>query len=352
MQTLGGTVKLGTIVEEINLTDLDPECFAEIIASKPRGDEVVFGLTAIGGTTAMQKRFKKLPLELKKILKNNGLRCRWVTGKDDGEISPAAVAKLKLTTEGYDFVCVIHEGKLYIGLTTHVQDADAWSLRDYGRPMRNDRAGMLPPKLARMMVNMAQIEKGETLLDPFCGNGAVLMEAALASQPGLMIGSDIEEEQTDSCKENLDWLVKEKILTSDDAKRTNIFPEDVRDLADHIKPSSIDVVVTEGTLGPPLRGSESKQAIERNAGEVSKLWIDALRTLHPLLKPHARLVIIWPSYKTDGGLARVQLDDEMSDLGYAIVNPLAGWDDSGNPLLYHRQGQHVARRIVVLKKGH
>ncbi|MEM2105113.1 MAG: DNA methyltransferase [Candidatus Bathyarchaeia archaeon] len=37
----------------------------------------------------------------------------------------------------------------------------------------------MPPKLARCMVNLAKPEKEETVFDPFCGTGSMLIEAAL-----------------------------------------------------------------------------------------------------------------------------------------------------------------------------
>ena len=35
-----------------------------------------------------------------------------------------------------------------------MQDFEQWGARDYGRPSRDAVRGMLPPKLARMMVNL------------------------------------------------------------------------------------------------------------------------------------------------------------------------------------------------------
>lgn len=350
MNLLGGTVKLGDIVSEFPIEELNAEKILETLSEQPRGDSIDFGFTIIGGTKSMTgKQGMKLPLELKKQFKAQGIRSRWVTSAE-GTLSPAAVAKLHLTTEGYDIVCLIENGTVHVGLTTHVQNADAWSERDYGRPSRDDAAGMLPPKLARMMVNLAKIGKGKTVLDPFCGNGAVLMEAALATDAGEIIGSDILKKQTDSCIKNLEWLVEQGILTHDDKERTNIFTADVLAIANHLKSNSIDCVVTEGSLGPPLRGGEPKSFIDKNKEEISALWMNALRALAPLVKSGGILVVIWPSFKTTGGIARVQLDDEMDRLGYEVANPLGEWDDSGNPLIYHREGQRVARRIVVLRK--
>lgn len=350
MNRLGGTVKLGDIIADIPVEQLGADVILDTLRDVPRGDSIDFGFTIIGGTKAMTtKKGLKLPLELKKKFKERGVKSRWVTSKE-GTLSPAAVAKLNLTTEGYDIVCLIEKETAHIGLTTHVQNADAWSERDYGRPRRDDTAGMLPPKLARMMVNLACVEKGDTVLDPFCGNGAVLMESALATEAGKILGSDIEKRQTDSCEENLNWLIEQAILKEEDWDRTDLFTADVLAVGSHLKPQSVDRVITEGSLGPPLRGSEPKTFIDKNKEEISTLWMNALRALSPVIKPEGLLVVIWPSFKTTGGIARVQLDDEMDRLGYEVVNPLGDWDETNNPLIYHREGQRVARRIVVLRK--
>lgn len=348
MDLLGGTVKLGDIVQTMPLDDVSEQTFVDIITSEARAEEANFGFSVIGGTKGPRGALEQLPIRIKRALKEHGMRSRWVTGKE-GTLSPAAVEKLKLTSEGYDFVIFLHDGNVHVGLTTHVQNADAWSDRDYGRPSRDDKAGMLPPKLARMMVNLAQIKKGATVLDPFCGNGTLAMETALATRAGEIVNADIDAKQVASTKTNFNWLVQQGIVDGDRAPQTQCITSDVRDLAKHLQPDSIDVVVTEGALGPPLRGGESLKEIERNKWEIDTLWKDALAALKPLLKEHARLVIIWPSFKTDAGIARVGLDAAMEALGYRILNPLGDWDESGNPLIYHRQGQRVARRIVVLE---
>lgn len=348
MEILGGTVKLGDIVEELPVGDVDAEHLAELIQRSTNVENLDFGFTVFGGTERMQKDLQKMPIALKRALKDRGIRSRWVTSKEGTALSPAAVAKLKLTEYGTDLVCIIASGTAYIGKTTHVQDADAWSERDYGRPWRDDEAGMLPPKLARIMTNLARVAAGETVLDPFCGNGTILMEAALLTKAKRIIGSDLEDRQSVSSQKNLEWLVEHRILTEDDAKRTDIFAADARRVSDRLDPASIHAVISEGMMGPPLRGHEPRSFIEKNAKDISLLWIQTLDHLRPALAKGARLVIVWPSFKTDGGIARVGLDEEVTRLGYRVVNPLGSWDESNGPLIYHRQGQRVARRIVVL----
>ncbi|MFH0859672.1 MAG: TRM11 family methyltransferase [Candidatus Altiarchaeota archaeon] len=59
----------------------------------------------------------------------------------------------------------------------------------------------LHPKLARVLVNLARVREGDTMLDPFCGTGGILIEAGLI---GLnVIGWDIRKELVDGTKMNL-----------------------------------------------------------------------------------------------------------------------------------------------------
>ena len=350
MQRLGGTVKLGDVFLDLPRDEVTADDIADLIRSKPRGKKTIFGFSVFGGAPAARKRLEKLALGVKRSLSKEGASVRWVTSDDGAALSPAAVAKLHLTTDGYDVALLVHGDRVSVGLTTHVQDADAWSLRDYGRPVRDDENGMLPPKLARIMANLAQTPDGGTILDPFCGSGTVLMEAALATDAQEIIGSDISAEQVASTATNLEWCVAKRILNADDMKRFKVFQADVRGISKHVKTGSVDRIVTEGYLGPPLTGHETLETLRRNEKEISDLWRDALAAFRPLLKDDGRIVCVWPSFKSSHGTARVDLSDDPSVAErYEIIDPLGDWDTSRDPLLYHRPNQRVMRRIVVLE---
>ena len=210
-ERLAGTVKLGEVVADVSIRDLSAERLADEIEAKPRNKKIEFGLTVYGGSSVQREKTKKIPLQLKRVLQERGHSVRWVTG-EKGEVTSAAVVKAELTTKGYD-ACIAFVGdRAVVGLTTNVQNMDAWSKRDFGRPFRDMETGMLPPKLARMMVNLAVGSSAEkTLLDPFCGGGTVLMEAGLLGMKKA-IGSDVDAGQIEGAKKNLEWLVKENIL--------------------------------------------------------------------------------------------------------------------------------------------
>lgn len=60
----------------------------------------------------------------------------------------------------------------------------------------------LHPRLARALVNLTGVSKGERLLDPFCGTGGILLEAGLiGARP---IGCDVRADIVEGCRENLE----------------------------------------------------------------------------------------------------------------------------------------------------
>ncbi len=350
MNLLGGTVKLGKISVISGIGDVSAKAVADILAKRLTGKSIDFGWSVFGGAPADRQRLERLALPFKKELKSRGIPSRWVTGKDKGGISPAAVAKLDLTSTGLDICLFVFGKQVAIGLTTDVQDADAWSLRDYGRPGRSGRAGMLPPKLARILVNLARTPENGTLLDPFCGSGTILMEAALATKASHIIGSDIEAKQVSDTVRNNEWLLKERIIGQEDSERFKTFMADARELASHLPASSIDTIVTEGFLGPPLTGHETYETIKRNADQITELWEESLAAWRPLLKKHSRIVAIWPGYQTAHGHAFVNLEPKLEGLGYRLVPFCGGKTPSKSAMVYKRPDQHVSRRIVMIEQ--
>ncbi len=56
---------------------------------------------------------------------------------------------------------------------------------------------------ARLLVNAAGVMRGDTVLDPFCGAGGILIEAGLIR--AKVIGVDIREDMVEGCKRNLEY---------------------------------------------------------------------------------------------------------------------------------------------------
>jgi len=62
----------------------------------------------------------------------------------------------------------------------------------------------LHPRYARALVNLTRVRKGQTLLDPFCGTGGILLEASTIGV--RVLGSDISKEMINGCKKNMDHI--------------------------------------------------------------------------------------------------------------------------------------------------
>lgn len=348
---LAGTTKLGDELFCCALKELTAERIVEALPIRGGTSKLTFALTVIG---VPHSAVQRLPLEVKRAMKKFDRSVRWFAD-EQGDVSPAAVAKLGLTTEGYDIVIAVERGMAHVCLTTHVQDADAWSLRDYGRPARDSKNGMLPPKLARMMINLgigskdATLDTRLTMLDPFCGSGTVLMEAALMEQGAKIIGSDIEAKQVADTNTNLDWMVEQHLISDAQRKEINCFPHDARSI-DAFVHEAVELVVTEGYLGTPLRGHEPLSYLEHEAEKIETLWKETLQSLAKIQPSGATLVGVWPALETSHGSAGVELSEELHELGYALTDALGDWGKEKDPLVYGRADQFVKRRIVVLKR--
>jgi tRNA (guanine10-N2)-dimethyltransferase len=91
--------------------------------------------------------------------------------------------------------------KYYFGETVWVQNKKGFVqrfMRVYYHPTN------LKPELARVLVNLTGVKEGERSIDPFCGTGSILIEAA---DMGIRaVGIDIDEKMVEGCKENLEHL--------------------------------------------------------------------------------------------------------------------------------------------------
>ncbi|MDO5561155.1 MAG: hypothetical protein Q4G02_00020, partial [bacterium] len=206
IKNLGGTVKIGEILQNFdkNISDNDLQNFLNEYFLKLQQPKVHFAIGEIG----RDQRESFDVIKLKQSLQEMGLKVRF----NDQSRQGASAALLLHRHDLIEILMVQGENEqqqeLILSRTLAVQDIDDWTLRDRGKPYADHKKGMLPPKLARMMVNLAlgqsDITKEQTLYDPFCGTGTILLEAA--ATPNLhLIGTDLDVKAILGAKENLAW---------------------------------------------------------------------------------------------------------------------------------------------------
>ena len=338
IQVLGGTVKIARKLSES--TELTPATLTPYLEHTAE-DSIVFGVSVYGAEGLVTSKFLR---EMKELLALKHIRSRFVSAHEGDTLTSVVIAKQHV----YELIVVYAQGRYIIGQTQQVQDFEQWNRRDYGRPYADPRSGMLPPKVARMAVNLAGESKvkrqmSKVLLDPFCGMGTILGEALLAGW--TCIGSDQSEEVVNKAKKNLEWLTGLNPVMSQDStlKQFQLLRCDATHISDMIPESTVDAIVTE-----PFMGSNDQQepmtiehAKNRMKG-LEKLYIGCLKDWRTVLKPGGTVVIALPEYRVnDRSFFVKNVIDRCETLGYTV---------SAGPLPYSRPQAIVRRKFFVLQK--
>ena len=216
IKKLGGVIKIGVISNEFNFDNQKIIAEAEKLIDTNYQGKIKFGISYYGNK---QLNLKVIGMEIKKCLREKNISVRWVISREK-ILSSVVVEQNKLISQGAEIVLIQKDNHVLIGKTLAVQPFKELSFRDYGRPGRDDYSGMLPPKLAQIMINLASVETHDyaslhdmTILDPFCGSGTILTEAILMGYKNL-IGSDISSKAIEDTKKNIVWI-KNKFQISD-----------------------------------------------------------------------------------------------------------------------------------------
>jgi len=347
---LGGSVKLSKILTVLDTTDwrkiedylgtMIPEHLQYVPAGKFKLGLSTFGLSVRTDV------INATGLRLKKLIKASGRSVR-IIPNNSTELNSAQVLHNQLTSAtGWELVCVRDDTQTIIALTTNEQDINAYSRRDQNRPKRDAKVGMLPPKLAQLIINLTNPAQDSRVLDPFCGTGVILQEAALMGLP--YYGSDLDTRMVAYSTENLSWLE-----TTHNTKH-NLGVIEQGDATSHSWTAPIGVVACETFLGKPLTSLPPRHVLDKVRAECDDIHEKFLRNLAPQLAPKTRLCLAVPawilqqqsSYKKPQ-FYHLKTLDLLDKLGYTRMSfQFAGPDQ----LIYYRPDQIVARELVVLEK--
>ncbi len=382
---LGGSLKLAVEL---------PQKPLNFFQTLPEG-KITFGLSDYS-STASAKSATAEGLKLKKILVRHGRSVRIVENKT-AVLSTATSLHNGLSGKNARKIELIKTNRDYFRVIG-VQDIDAYARRDQARPARDAKVGMLPPKLAQILVNLCgPITKPATLLDPFCGTGVLLQEALLM---GFQVyGTDIDERMVKYSERNLKWLADSRIVhlegirslarrgtapaargdgpagrapREDNSRITStikpekpentslrtrsralaqaygpqesIFQISVGDATSHKWPH-VDAVACEGYLGRPFSNIPADIALKTVKQECQVIILGFLKNLSSQIAPSTPVVLAAPAWlRPDQTYSRLKILDDIENMGYNVNNKTRAG------LLYYREGQIVARDIIILRK--
>ncbi|MDD3066763.1 MAG: methyltransferase domain-containing protein [Candidatus Gracilibacteria bacterium] len=321
LRRLGGIIKVGEVFNHSPLFGVKP--IAQHIFKKFDGVEgkQVYGVSSYG---LRSNTNKTILIGIKKALKETGISSRFAN-KDFENLSSAQTQFEIINKHGVE-ILVLSNGKEYwLAETKAVQPFEEFSKRDYDKPGRDARVGMLPPKLAQILINLACGDaKNLRVYDPFCGSGTILTEAALLNHTPL--GSDIDSRMVIITRQNLAAAKLQADVWIQDASAANT--------------KKFDVVVSEGYLGPPRKSIPEEKVrdhIFRELGDVYEGFFGWVKA--------KRIAITLPVY-CEGGVPKFFSSDVIAQRLEKL-----GWKrNSIYKLVYSRASQIVGREITIWNK--
>jgi tRNA (guanine10-N2)-dimethyltransferase len=341
---LGGFIRYGEIIQ-------NTETFLKEFNKSE--DRVVFGISLLGELDRSDARrdnsfIKKLANQIKKGLREGGLSARFLIPRGSGfELNAAQVINNDILEKGFELSIIRNKqrGEEIYGNTIAIQDLEGYVERDMNRPYSDIKMGVLPPKLARMMVNFTGLKDG-TIWDPFCGSGTILMEAAVLGYN--FVGSDIDENALYYSEENIKWLNKQGYLGN---VVYELFKLDVTDpdkeVIKELKNTKIDAIVCEPFMGPPQKDIVSKDRAEQLLNSVKELYLSLFKMLDEDIGVRgSKMVLIIPSYKTNDGWKTFSIYDVISNRWELLNSEFSPNKD----LKWGRKNSIITRNIYILQR--
>lgn len=119
--------------------------------------------------------------------------------------------------------------------------------------------GVLMPKLARALVNIARVQPNDVVLDPYCGTGGLIIEAGLIG--AMTVGCDVQKMIIKGAKMNLDYY----------GVNYSVFLQDAGIMA--IREGSVDCVLTDPPYGRSalIQARSLEELMRHSLFEISRV---------------------------------------------------------------------------------
>lgn len=343
LDKLGGTVEVIEIIEEgiaMNRIEASIIDYLKKICSGRTG-KCNFGLNVIPWRKKSSTLKFLLP-RIKKTLRALGIKANFMN-KDFQNVSAVFAKKQGLAESGMNISIIDEgEGKFALGFSVALQNIDAYSKRDYGKPFRDANVGMLPPKLAQILVNLAthgamqggKEQAVKTILDPFCGTGTLLMEAMLMGFP--VVGCDSDARMVAGAQKNIEWLTKNFPAAAGTTHK--VFQKNAAAIISQEVNAKSFSIATEPHLGPPLSDFPARAFLEKLMEDLGALYLAFFKNLAAWVPAGTPVVFIFPFWKNK---------NERTLLSGKIMGKIEALGFKKNlSLFYDRPDQVVGREIV------
>lgn len=347
-EQLGGSQKAGSVVAELHGSWR--EASQKIVAAykeawSQHDGKITLGISAYG-FDIKPRDVQKTGIILKAKLRESGTSLRLIPNADLAlNTATSHHNKLGLSPNKVELLVVrATGGKIIVAESLGAQNITAIAARDQARPKTDAFVGMLPPKLARMMVNLATgttVTPPGHVLDPFCGTGVVLQEAALLGYTSY--GTDLSEKMVAYSTANLAWL-----STKFKWVQTGVTIQHA-DAMNHTWQPTLDAIASEAYLGQPFSAPPSSEKLKEVSGNCNHIIGNFLKNIAPQLESGTPLCLAIPAWRSsEGRFTHLALINHLEELGYRRIHLE---NVRNEQLLYYRDNQVVARQLLLIERS-
>jgi tRNA G10 N-methylase Trm11 len=313
---LGGTIKIGEVKAKFS-TGTVKQAFlqkskqaqkqiAEMLASggvidgmAKQPEKVLFGVSVYCTENSLRPYSTHIQRlvgsAIKSLLAERGRKSKFMGFSRDrkqAQLSHVEVLKKNLVETQAEVLFCIGRDESWVATTIAVHNPFEFQKRDIYKPNQRTIFGM-PPRLARMMVNLSACTSGKVLLDAFCGVGTILQEALL--ERATVVGTDVNAWCVKAAEENLEWLTREYGLGAADFR---VVQGDAGRLVEKVGLEAVDCIVSEPDLGPALRQVPTGPYAQKIIEKLEPLYFGFVEQAYQVLKSGGRLVLVTPYIKT------------------------------------------------------
>jgi tRNA G10 N-methylase Trm11 len=301
LSLLGGTNKISRIWASAKSYNEAGEKLEEILSNMQLRDKVPWTFSFYQRDSVDTNKINILNITIRKVLYSRGIKKPTLYLPKSSvfckthrvvECSSEKVEEI-LKSGGFEIVVAEdNDGRQILSTTIVTADHANFRRRDLQRPVQNPTQ-TIPPRLARILANLAGAKPSSTILDPFCGLGTILMEAAICGSQ--VVGIDNDPRMVKASLLNLKWLTKTYQGVSSTYK---VLVGDARDMSKIIPKDFIDGIATEPILLPTFKETPTPKEAERLIKEVEGVYKSFFDSASVILRPGGRLAIVVPFLKT------------------------------------------------------
>lgn len=301
---LAGAHKCAPLVDSVESSASEPAKLVGLLSDLLEEKSNV----SLSGYGIDEDEYDELVRSLLDGIRNSGLRKVRLLRPKGGEL----LAEQVLSREAVDVIAFPRHGSIALGPTTWVPDSTSMRSRGTKKPSPHPDIS-LSPRLARVLVNLAGLEPGQTILDPFCGSGTILAEAYSMSMRCL--GLDSSASRVQDARENLRWTTP-----GSNASNYDIRKGDARELYRLLHGSKVNAIVSEPLLLPRLEARPKLATAKVMLDEASDVYARALSSMADSLIPGGRIIVVVPVILTmEGDEASFVLEGRK--LGLKLLQP-------------------------------